>query len=160
MILEVLTLKTLFFNIVTIISSAFSPAMNKSLHASLVKVCTSSNFSLLSLLKCTATASLCSHPLSGLHQCSVSLNVNGCHILCMEEFSYSRLLHLYFHVRCHFVIVPLLLFDAWQQNVMGYWWECSTSTAIPPTSTSDVVGLHHEIGGINFRAIFMIRTDT
>jgi len=27
-----------------------------------------------------------------------------------------------------------------QQHVMEYWWEGSTSTAIPPTSTSDVVG--------------------
>ena len=35
---------------------------------------------------------------------------------------------------------------------MGYWWEGSTSTAIPPTFTSDVVGQHNKIGGNIFRA--------
>jgi hypothetical protein len=36
-----LSYKTLFFNIVTTIGYALSPAMNKSLHATLVKICTS-----------------------------------------------------------------------------------------------------------------------
>jgi len=38
---ENLSYKTLFFNIATTISSAFSPTMNKSLHAVLIKICTS-----------------------------------------------------------------------------------------------------------------------
>jgi hypothetical protein len=38
---QILSYKTLFFDIVIIISSALSPAMNKSLHATLVKICTS-----------------------------------------------------------------------------------------------------------------------
>jgi len=33
--------ETLFFNIVTTIGYALSPAMNKSLHAALIKICTS-----------------------------------------------------------------------------------------------------------------------
>jgi len=33
---------------------------------------------------------------------------------------------------------------------MGYWWEGSTSTAIPPTSTS--VGQHNKIAGSTFGA--------
>ena len=37
-----------------------------------------------------------------------------------------------------------------QQNEAEYCWEGSTPTAIPPTSTSDVVGQHHEIGGVTF----------
>ena len=39
-----------------------------------------------------------------------------------------------------------------QQNVMGYCWEGSTSTAVPPISTSEIVGQHNNIGGITFRA--------
>ena len=36
-------------------------------------------------------------------------------------------------------------------NVMEYWWEGSTSTAVLPASASDVVG-EHNIGDITFRA--------
>ena len=38
---QILSYKTLFFSIVTTISYAFLPAMNKILHAALVKICTS-----------------------------------------------------------------------------------------------------------------------
>ena len=37
---------------------------------------------------------------------------------------------------------------------MEYWWEGSTSTAVPPTSASDVVGLHHKLGSITFSITF------
>jgi len=37
---------------------------------------------------------------------------------------------------------------------MEHWREVSTSTAIPPTSTSDIVGQHHKIGGIIFKPAF------
>jgi len=48
--------------------------------------------------------------------------------------------------------VPLLPSVTQQQSVMKYWWEGSTSTAMPPTFTSDTVGQHHKIGGITFGA--------
>jgi len=35
---------------------------------------------------------------------------------------------------------------------MEYWWEGSSSTAMPPTSASDITGQLHKIGGITFRA--------
>jgi hypothetical protein len=38
---QILSYKTLFFDLVTTIGYALSPAMNKSLHAALVKICTS-----------------------------------------------------------------------------------------------------------------------
>ena len=38
---QILSYKTLFFDIVNTIGYALSPAMNKSLHAALVKICTS-----------------------------------------------------------------------------------------------------------------------
>ena len=47
---------------------------------------------------------------------------------------------------------PLLSSVALQQNLTEYWQEGSSSTAISPTSASDVVGQHNEIGVINFRA--------
>ena len=51
--MEVLSCKTLFFSLVTNISYAFSSAMNKSLYAAPVKICTSRDDTLLPLLKCT-----------------------------------------------------------------------------------------------------------
>ena len=37
----------------------------------------------------------------------VLMNVTGCHFFHLEEFSDTPLLHLYFHVRCHCVRLPL-----------------------------------------------------
>ena len=45
---------------------------------------------------------------------------------------------------------PLLPSVTRQENVTEYWWKGSTSAAVPPTSTSDIVGQHHKIGGIAF----------
>jgi len=45
---------------------------------------------------------------------------------------------------------PLLPSVAQQQNVMEYCWEGSASTAISPTSASDVVGQHNKIRGDTF----------
>ena len=50
---------------------------------------------------------------------------------------------------------PLLLSVTWQQNVMEYWWEGSTSTAILPTSTSEAVGQRSSIRGIPFGAAYI-----
>jgi len=46
---------------------------------------------------------------------------------------------------------PLLPSVTQQQNVTGCQWEGSTSTAIPSTSTSDVVSQHDKIGSITLR---------
>ena len=48
--------------------------------------------------------------------------------------------------------VPLLPSVTQQQDVTEYWWEGSVSTAIPPTSTSDIMGQHNKLGGIFSRA--------
>ena len=37
----------------------------------------------------------------------VSVNVKGCNFFCMEEISCTPLFHTQFHVRCHFVRLPL-----------------------------------------------------
>jgi hypothetical protein len=70
----------------------------------------------------------------------------------MEEFNYTPLLHTHFHVGCHFARLPLCChLSHGNKNLTEYWREGSTSTAISPTSASDVVG-QHKIGGINFGA--------
>ena len=99
--------------------------------------------------------SLCSHPLFGLHKCSAS--INECQWVLffshVEEVSSTCLLHIHFHSRWHFCqTAPLLPPVTQQQNVTEYWQEDSTSTAIPPTSTSDNLGQHNNIRGITFGA--------
>jgi len=51
---------------------------------------------------------------------------------------------------------PLLPSVARQQNVMEYWWEGSTCTAISPTSASGVVGQRYKIGGMTFGAALLL----
>ena len=155
---KVLSLKTLFFNVVTTSRYAFLPAMNKSLHAMLIKIFTAVwNVACLSHYCCHCwntplTTSLYSHPLFDLHKRSAS--VNGCqrvkflphegiqwHTFASHTFPCQMLL-------CQ--TAPLLLSVIGQQNVTEYWWEGPTSTAVTPTSTSDIVGQHNKIGGITF----------
>ena len=42
------------------------------------------------------------------------------------------------------------------QNLMEYWKEVTNSTAIPPTSTSDIMGHHNKIEGITFSSTLTI----
>jgi hypothetical protein len=51
---------------------------------------------------------------------------------------------------------PLLSSVVRQQNLTEYWREGSTSTAISPTSASDVVGPHTKLGVLKFGATVVI----
>ena len=51
---------------------------------------------------------------------------------------------------------PPLLSVTWKQNVMEYWRESSTSTAIPKTVFSDNVGQNNKIEGTTFGAAHRI----
>ena len=98
------------FNTVATISYAFLPAMNKSLHAVLIKICTGGGapLSLPSLQKHTAHCLTVLHPLLGLHKRSA--NVSECqqvHFFHIEKFSSTPSLHLHFHVRHRSVRLPL-----------------------------------------------------
>ena len=72
------------------------------------------------------------------------MNVSGCHffphaVIQLHPFaSYALPCQTPF---CQ--TAPLLPSVTWQENAMEYWWECSDSTGIPPTSTSDAVGQHN-----------------
>lgn len=50
---------------------------------------------------------------------------------------------------------PLLPSVLWQQDVAECRWEGSASSAVPPASTSDVVGRRNKIGGVTFGAAFV-----
>ena len=95
-----------------------------------------------------------SHPCFGLHKCFAS--VDECQWVQFFFFPRGGMLHPRFCVRHHFVRLPLhchLLHG--NKNIMEYRWEGSTSTAIPPTSDSDIVGQHSKIGEITFRAVLI-----
>ena len=36
-----------------------------------------------------------------------SMNISECSFFCTEEFNYTPLLHVHFHVKCHYVRLPL-----------------------------------------------------
>jgi len=125
--------------------------MNKGLCAMLTKIFTSQGdpLLLLSLLKLTI------HHLNALsavqfpsaftkHQ-----RMSMCTIFSARRNSVTSSLHMHFHVRRHFVRLPSV---KWQQNVMEYWWEDSTSTAIPPSSASDIMSYCNKTEDSTFRA--------
>ena len=90
-----------FFNTV-IVRHAFSPALNMSLRAALMHICTTRGDPLSPLLK------QCSHPLFvSINVQQVSVNFCGCHFFYMEEFNDTPLFHMHFHVRHHFLRLPL-----------------------------------------------------
>jgi len=86
LIKQILSYKTLFLNVGNTISYGFSPEMNKSLHAALVKICTSRGDLLLPLLKGTT------HCLGVLAftVCNIQralMSVNECHLFHVKDFS-------------------------------------------------------------------------
>lgn len=77
------------------------------------------------------------------------MNVSGSHYFFfhVEGFSSTPLLRTRFHVRRHSAGLPLCCHPSHGDKV-EYWWEGSSSTAVPPPSISDFVGWQCEIGGI------------
>jgi len=150
----------LFFSTVTAINYAFSPAMNKNLHAMLIKICMAVwNVPCLSCCCCccwNTPPPHCAHIhcLVSINVQQASTNVSGCNFFCMEEFSDVPLLYTHFHVRHPSIRLPLCCHLSHGNN-MEYWWEGSPSTAIRPTFTSDILGQDNTMGGITFRAALM-----
>ena len=72
-----------------------------------------------------------------------SLKMNYEEKMFIKLWNRAPLLHMYFHVRHHFVRLPLC------------WWEGFSSTAIPIVP-SDVVGQQNKIAGITFKAALNI----
>ena len=88
------------------------------------------------------------------------ISVGAIFFFCMEEFNDTPLLCTHFHIKCHFLKLSIschLLrkkkFSFFrQESLRECWWDGSTSTAIPATSTCDIMSQHDKIGGINFGA--------
>jgi len=152
---QILSYKSVFLNTVTTINYAFLPAMNKNLHAALVKVCTVSWMWLV--FHVVATTAETHHPpphcaplspqMFSKHQC-MSVGAIFLHEGIQWHTIFSNALP------CHtplYQTTSLLPSVTWQQNVTGYWREGSSSTFIPLTSASDAVRQHNKREGIIFR---------
>lgn len=84
----------------------------------------------------------------------MSMNVSGYNIFPHSGIKLRTFASHAFSGQMLFSQIASLLPDiAWQQNVMEYFWEGSTSTAIPPISACDITGQHNEEGGIIFAAV-------
>ena len=76
----------------------------------------------------------------------VLMNVSRCHIFLRGGIQWHTIASFVLPCQMPFCqTAPLLPSVAQQQHVTEYWWEGSTSIAIPPTSASDVVGQHNKI---------------
>ena len=134
--------------------------MNKSLHATLMKSCTAvQNIACLSQHSCHCwntlfTTSLCLYPLSGLRKIFSKCWRMSVGAIFLHKGIQFYVMALY-TLPCQMLFcqtAPLLPYVLQQQNVMEYCWEGSTSTAITPTSASDIVGQYDKVGGITFGA--------
>ena len=145
----------LFFHIVTTISYAFSPAVNKNCKPHAWKPAPVEVTHCHHCWNTAPTASLCSQPLFGLHQNSATVNE------CQQTQFF-----LHWGIQWHtfasstlpcqtsfYQTAPLLPFFTWHQNIMTskILGRRSTSTAIPSTSASDIVGQRSKTGGTALR---------
>ena len=89
------------------------------------------------------------HCLVSIYVQQVSMNISGCNFSHMEEFHISCMLPCQTAFCQTFPLLPSV---AWQKkkNIMEYWQEGSTSTAILSTSTSDIVGQYNKVADITF----------
>ena len=93
----------------------------------------------------------CIHCLVFVKVQQVLMNVNGEFVFHMEEFNETPL-HL---CQTSFCYSKVLLLFIRRQEIIGYKQEFLTSTAMSPTSTSDMVSQCNKIGVFTFRAIFI-----
>jgi len=78
--------------------------------------------------------------------CLVFMNVSAL----MNSVTHLCFSHSSMSVSCQ--STPLLPSVSWQQDITGYCWEGSAPTAISATSVTNIIGQHHKIAGITFRA--------
>ena len=130
-----------------------SPVMNKSLYAMLMKITPGKVYHCCChhCWKTPLTLSLCSHPLFDLHKCSAVTSECQCYFFLHEGIQWHPFASCTLSCQMPFCqTAPLLPSVMQQQNVREYWWEGTTSTFIPPTSTSHVLN-QHQIGGLTSR---------
>jgi len=102
--------------------------------------------------------SWCSHSMFGLQKHSVSFD----ECQCVQFFSQGGIqFHAFASDGLLFQIsvcqtAPPLPSVTQQQNVMDYWWECLSCTAMQSTSISNAVGQHNIIESVTFRAVLIL----
>lgn len=108
--------------------------------AALIQTCTSTTAEAQQPLCCT-------HQLGSANAQQVLLNGNGCHFLCMEEFTDTPLLHLHSHIRQHSVRLSFCchFLKASSNRILVRRFNLYFHTT---TSISDVKGQHNNIGGL------------
>ena len=117
------------------------------------------SFTLLSVTTAETHLPLRSHPLFGLHKRSAMVNEHQWVPFFLHGGIQFHTFTLYTPPRQTPLCQTALLLPpvTQQQHVTERCWEVSTSTAISPTSTSDVVGQRNEIGGFAFRTVLVYR---
>ena len=73
---QILSYKTLFFHVVTIVSYALLPTVNKSLHAALIKICISQGNPLFHSF-CDAISARKIFPTLSIFHCPTQVEVRG-----------------------------------------------------------------------------------
>ena len=153
-------------------SCAFLPVMTKHLHAMLGKICPKGGDPLFHSC-CDSVIAREMLPMESNFHCAHTLCLLSKNIPMHQWMSMGAILSSWrnsvpplcsiFTPMSDAILsyCPLLPSVTQQQHAMEYWWEGSTSTAIPPTSASDTVDWHDEIGGIAFVAalIFEVSSD-
>ena len=140
---EVLRDKTLFFNADTTISCLFLSAMNKTTHATLIKICTSGDDPLpLSPLQKHTT----------YHLTELTSTVSSAETSRKDQsVSMGAIFSAWRNQMPHLYLIWIFMSEAIpsdcpsaptvtpQQSVTEYWWEGSASTAVPPSSAPGIV---------------------
>ena len=131
--------------------------MNKSLHAALVKICTSGGVLLFHSVVAGKhhPPPYCAH-IHCLTSISIQSSIDECQWVPfflhggIESHTFGSYTFLCQMPFCQ--TAPLLPSITQQKHEMEYGWETSACAAVPPPSASDFVGQHSNIGGNTFRA--------
>ena len=149
----------LLFKTVITIAYAFLPAMSKSLHVILGKICTSGGDPLnVSIAEKHHALPFCAH----IH-CLVSTFSKHQWMSMGTIFSAWRNSIAYFCFIC-ISMSDAVLSDCSSASIghratkcNKYWQKGSTSTVKPLTSAPDVMGQHNKTGGVTFRAALIFK---
>ena len=96
-----------------------------------------------------------SHCLVPINVQQMTMNATVCHFFLEGEIQGHTFPSCALLCQMPFCQTAPLLPSVKATSVMGYCWECSSSTATPPISTSDVVGQCNEMAGTTFGAALM-----
>lgn len=164
--MKIFSYKILLFNVVTTFSHVSPAAMNNSMHAMLITINISRGDPFLHSFYDAIIAEMqhplphCAyiHPLVHLHK-HASISECQCVLFFhMEKLNDSPWFQKHFQVRHYCVRLPLYCpLSHNNKTQLNFGGEVSTSTVIPPTLISDLMGQQNKIGSIKFLAALKIK---